>query len=421
MRDACFIRLFGKLCVLLLALGVFGVAELHQTAYAEFVDRRAQAVLVVYNSNALDAEEIARYYQTKRAIPESALCSVTLPAGLYASKDELLGARKTILEDCICKLIPQNVRPVPCGDSTIDEIARLSPISHLALIRGIPARLTGTGWPSDLHEPSLDYYLAHLIYKPVENIFFDQSTGSLEDPQYPEYGKSFTIAYSPVQPNRDRMAVYGRIEALTKESTFALIDRTLNAENAGFSGNILWASYSTPDTELRDYLWDLLGDDEENCSSYIQNSTEWPHLSCRLGESTSGKVPGEGGSTPRAINTGLYLGANPYGNNQAGFNGQFSVMKHWHKKAYDCIELCKDFTDPLEVAQCRQNSTDTFRELNTDCVGGASGLLGHQVRSHPVQYYGVFPPGWGNYSWRCHRKGASTTNKRSRSFQRKRF
>jgi hypothetical protein len=46
----------------------------------------------------------------------------------------------------------------------VDDIALVSPITHVAFIRGIPARLTGTTWPTDNEEPSFDVYLMYLLY-----------------------------------------------------------------------------------------------------------------------------------------------------------------------------------------------------------------------------------------------------------------
>jgi hypothetical protein len=116
--------------------------------------RPVETALVVYNANANpDASTIANYYATKRGIPPAQLCSVELPPGQYGSAEHLLGARRTILEDCICALIPEETRPVPCDTSNVGAVRAESKISHLVLVKGIPPRLYGTGWPSDSEEP----------------------------------------------------------------------------------------------------------------------------------------------------------------------------------------------------------------------------------------------------------------------------
>ena len=90
--------------------------ELFDPADSEFAAGDLNpGALIVYNVNADGAEEIAEYYQLAREMDASRLCPVEMPNGFYASMDELRGARKQILEGCICDLIPVAQRPPSCG------------------------------------------------------------------------------------------------------------------------------------------------------------------------------------------------------------------------------------------------------------------------------------------------------------------
>ena len=79
--------------------------------------------IVVYNLNARDidangindAKEIAEYYVAARGLDPSALCGVQLPTGDYATPDELLEARRTIVEDCICSVVSPRGRRRSAG------------------------------------------------------------------------------------------------------------------------------------------------------------------------------------------------------------------------------------------------------------------------------------------------------------------
>lgn len=364
-------------------------------------DPRLNSVLIVYNRNAADSEDIARYYAAARGINTNRLCGVYMPPGHYASKDQLLGARRTIVEQCICPLIPTAQRPAPCDITKVDQLSTVSPITHLAIIRGVPGRFNGTTWSTDYQDPSIDIYLSHLLYKPASQVIDTPSgyTSTLTGYNGWSATSPMMIQREPIGAAQHKQVAFGRIDGLSKNSTLSLIERTLDAEESGVKGNVLWnlndgQAAVQDDDPLGNFLRDLSGSQQPLCKSYLPAATPWPYAQCRAGGQANGRVPGEGNTIPRAINAGLYLGQNPFPNGQNGFNGSFTTMKHWHKSAYDCTELCSALPTSTEISHCRANSTDYYKELNTSCVGVAPGFVGHQVRSFPVQDYGVYPPGW---------------------------
>jgi len=224
----------------------------------------AAGALVVWNVNAPEAQTIADYYRSARGIDAGHSCPVEMPTGLYASKDQLLSLRRQIVEGCICPLVAAEVPPGACTVGS-DALAEASPVDHLVLIKGLPARLYGTGWSGgnngDQHEPSLDYYLSYLLYR-AEDIFAGTQPpppATYHDGQAMEY-PNYRVDLSP---DIDRFVAWGRVEAITTERTLDLIDRTLAAERFGISGNIL-----TNDLDLSSAARDPTGSYAPACRDY---------------------------------------------------------------------------------------------------------------------------------------------------------
>ncbi len=374
--------------------------------------------LVVYNVNHPDAAAIAQHYAVRRGLEASQLCPIEVPVGQFGSKDHLLAARDAILEQCVCSLIPPAVRPDPCDISNVAAVRTQSKVTHLVLIRGIPPRLYGTGWPSDFEELSFDFYLSYLVYR-NEDIFAPGTSGVT-------YSTYFTMELSeqatdlmilsapPLDPALHKDVAYGRIEAMDLERTLDLIDRTLEAENYGVTGNFL----DEKDVDGFEFLADLTASHAPECTSYITHEpslfdspeSSWPPVACRAGTTTvTAKGPDPGSTSddpvsrilpgsfistvPRAVDVGLLLGSTPWPNDQTGFNS-FDTLVNWRKTPAPCVPLCADLPSQVERDACVAQSTDWFQELNSACVGVARGFIGHQIRSYPVQYYGFFPAGW---------------------------
>ncbi len=384
----------------------------------------AARTLVIYNENAADARQIAEYYALRRGIDPSHICPITVAPGHYAAAWELEWAAARIRAH-ICERILE-IPPGFCGVLSNVALAERSPITHLVIIKGIPARLYGTPWGSDQKEPSFDYYLAYSIYndgvldvvdgKVLHGLFDGTETDGV-DYQPVDSIRSYI---RQLDPARDRMVAYGRIEAITTARTLDLIDRTIQAERAGPSGKFL-VQEEHDRTEIFDFLADISSTHDPinrpaHChpSAYIlTDGLDWPHNECRAGTTFEGIIPGEpvdpdtgrNQSIPYAVNAGIYVGQ---GLPQIGgpahdaFSG-FANMINWRRvhpdeQASPCTPLCADLPTQAERTACRAASTDFFGEINTDCVGVAPGMLGWQLRSWPVQYYGFTPHGWTSES-----------------------
>ena len=376
----------------------------------------APPTIVVYNENypdldgngVNDALQIAEHYVSSRGLDASALCGVRLPTGNYATPAELLGARATIVEQCICSFVSPEVQQSSGCDianaGALESIRDGSPITHMVLIKGIPIRLFAVNWPdqgeSDTQGPSFGFYLSYLAYHSGD-IFTDFDL--IENLSYPSESDS-TLGYvPPIDPAQHRMLAHGYVEAMTTQRTIALIDRTLAAERAGVQGNILLED-TTP------FFFDLTSTHDSACVDYLSHepfkfgspANSWPWQFCRVGTtastspgSNSASIPGATGSTiPFAINAGLLEGRAQGGlNGFSAFDG-FHNMVNWHTQDEGCVELCRSLPTRQERDDCRTSSTDFFKGLDTDCVGVAPGFMAHQVSSFGVQYYGFTPPGW---------------------------
>ncbi len=370
-------------------------------------DERADAALVVYNANDPEAYDIAVYYAAARGIADERLCAVTMPRGFHASAQEVLGARTTIVNDCFCAVLGPNA-PSPCDVSNLEAVVAALPITHLAMIRGLPARMTATGWPTDNEDPSVDFYLSYLLANDAD-IFAEDTKGNLTL-NYPYVNN--VIAMSPaLAPKEHGYFAITRVQAITAERTLDLIDRTLASEAKGLQGNIVSETTSEKKGNVPgQYLTSTFSSD---CLDYLSHEpfafdspeSSWPYDTCRWGSTGSTAegsakklMPGMVGTTiPRPINVGFFIGKEPFSepkdNNHSAFY-DYNNMLRWRHTDAECLPECDDFETAEQQAACQESSTDYFQVINTDCVGVAPGFMGQQLRSYPVGYYGFIPQGW---------------------------
>jgi hypothetical protein len=379
--------------------------DISPSDYAQ--DERADATLVVYNANDPEAHDIAVYYAAARGIADDQLCPITMPRGHHATPADVLGARTSIINECFCALLGPET-PTPCDVSNLEAIIAGLPITHLVMIRGLPGRMTGTGWPTDSEDPSVDFYLSYLLANDAD-IFAEDTKGSIYL-QYPylSMGKVMAPALDPKEHGYFAIA---RIQAMTSNRTMDLIDRTLDSEAKGLQGNIVSETTSTDVSDVPgQYLTSTFSGD---CLDYLTHEpfafdtpeSSWPYETCRWGSTGSTAegsakqlMPGMVGTTiPQAINVGFFVGKEPFSepkdNNHSAFF-DYNNMLRWRVSDADCLPECDDFESEAEQVACEDASTDWFQSINTDCVGVAPGFMGQQLRSYPVGYYGFIPQGW---------------------------
>ncbi len=320
--------------------------------------------IIVYNKNVLGSQEIADYYADKRNIDTQRVCGVELPPGLYASTTELDSAFASIQSNCLCPLMSAETRPAPCGPEQIELIEAEGIADHFVFVRGIPARIFME--PTTIEDPAMGWYF--------RDNFFNRPDGTK--------GRSHLY--------------YGNFEAVTPERTKNLLDRTLDAEKTGVEGTLLSSGTKNGNSTFMDIVNGL---ESADCMEiYNSDIAAWDASKCSFAANAPGEIPA-GRMHPSGIvdNVGFYAGGNPWPNGQQPFNGSWKDMLSWRKNADSCLEICDEFVDPLLISGCKERSTDYFKVINTDCVGGSPSLIGFQLRSWPNTYYGFMPHGWMNF------------------------
>jgi hypothetical protein len=174
----------------------------------------------------------------------------------------------------------------------------------------------------------------------------------------------------------------------------------MKAEQTGFEGA------GVADNYLTNASYNLLNafaeGDTPAClgNLNISSGAKMDTSQCQFGYNSTGTFPHGGQfSSGKVIDMGFYDGTNPWPNNQIPFNGNFNSALSWRKSSNECTTRCADFASPTDQAFCRSESTDYFKEINTACVGGSASLMGFQLRSWPVTFYGFLPNGWDYYGW----------------------
>ncbi|MEM9860325.1 MAG: hypothetical protein AAF938_01815 [Myxococcota bacterium] len=371
-----------------------------------FEDRRAEQTLVVYNANVPDSAQLAAYYADARGIDESQLCGVHLRPGPIAGLDETLAASRELINDCLCPRT--TVRS--CSPTNVDALEQAN-IMHLAFMYGMPSNiwdvpLPGTDANTFWRNPSFGYVFTRAIYVADNSRFFET-----EGDVYRRGEVANTSAYTP-RPfvPEDRHFGWSYLQATTVASTQRLIDRTLEAERRGFSGNLFASKASDPDIHVSAYR-DFVDGHSAECLDYLRQpsfdegapANTWTPERCRFGTTDTtnamasppvqGAVPGEVASTvPQAVRAGAFFGGETDDNGQNAFDG-FENLLNWRVTGEACEPLCANLP-ASQQADCRMRSQDIFQELNSACVGVEPGFFAWQERSYTAKYNGFFPEGW---------------------------
>ena len=152
------------------------------------------------------------------------------------------------------------------------------------------------------------------------------------------------------------------------------------------------------------YALGLWGEDRPECADYLNVSGRLAEgkapAHCRVqfnddsdpaAQTTQGiAYPAPGNAASRQPNPVDALGYQGWLDGQQTV-GSFAALLNWRKDEQCTVTLCADAVDP---AACRAASTDSLRELNTDCVGVADGFMGYNHSSYPLSYLTVWPTGW---------------------------
>lgn len=377
-------------------------------------------VLILVNDNSVDSPQVGAHYAQQRGIDPANIVHLRVRDGNYLSWTEFRRMRDQIIRFMqLNTLDDPGQTPVTCTDgdgpyycqASMDQLRQHTRIRYIVTTRGIPARTTVDGSTLSYGGPtSVDNYLKYWLinYYPQDVVLSSAArAAAFAD------GRGMRA----VDPQQDAELIVGRIDGIDLAAAKALVDRALEAERNGWygklygskygqlSGRATWRDYSTPSadsvygtyTTAWRYQLGLMGESRPECIDYLgfpynQATGKAPqHCLARLSD---GNDPAQGVSTsraPLADDALAYLGSL---DGQTTGAGNFSNLLNWRRDALCSATLCENTVDP---AACRAASTDTFREINTQCVGVGDGFIGYNYQSYPVAVMAVWPTGWQTY------------------------
>jgi len=381
-------------------------------------------VLVIVNDNSIDSPQLGAYYAEQRDIDPANIVHVRVPDSYFINWDDFRRLRDQLIHFMQANTLDDPaLTPVVCTDgeppyycqAAMEQLRTHSRIRYLVTMRGVPTRMTLDG--STLLSPgvptSVDNYLKYWLI----NYFTDDVPFRFTEREV-AFGDGRGMR--PVKPAVDRELIVGRIDGLDLAAARALVDRAVAVERQGIYGTwygstkfFLWrdantgaAIYPRSDSTLLGwrYALGLWGEDRPECMDYLNVSGRLAEGKapghCRVqfnddsdpATQTSERVsyPAPGNAVSRQPSPVDALGYQGWLDGQQAV-GSFAGLLNWRKDEQCTVTLCADAADP---AACRAASTDSLRELNTDCVGVADGFMGYNHQSYPVSYLAIWPTGW---------------------------
>lgn len=383
-------------------------------------------VLVIVNDNSIDSPLVGAHYAQQRGIDPANIVHVWTPDSYFIGWAEFRRLRDQLIHFMQANTLDDPaLTPVVCTDgeppfycpASMDQLRTHTRIRYLVTTRGVPTRMLvdGSTLPAPDAPTSVDNYLKYWLLN-----YFSGDVRLEFNQREVAFGNGRGLR--EVIPSQDRELIIGRIDGLNRAAALAQVDRTLQAEADGWYGTLYgstefnrWADHSTstrrsiyPASGLSvgalssgwRYQLGLFDEARPECVEYLdqpgalQAGKAPSHCRVQLNEDsepilgTRYRAPGNAASRqPLAVDALLYQG---WLDGQASV-GSFPALLNWRKDAQCTVTLCSETADP---AACRLNSTDVFREINTDCVGVAAGFMGYNHQSYPVSYLAVWPTGW---------------------------
>jgi hypothetical protein len=160
----------------------------------------------------------------------------------------------------------------------MDHLRQYTKIRYLVTTRGVPTRTTidGSTLPYN-SSTSVDNYLAYwLVRYFTEDVRFDFMEREIAFKD----GRGMRI----VDPDYDGELIVGRLDGINRDSTLALIDRTIEAENNGVYGKNYGSKYGVllSRAQWYDYSANRL---VYGTSAYGEDADSWRYQLGMFGES----------------------------------------------------------------------------------------------------------------------------------------
>ncbi len=371
-------------------LSMFGNSALACTSYRN-------DVWVLVNQNSEDSKEIGRYYAEKRCI----------------NQDHI----------------------IPIFVQVTNEISTLQYDSiRLQVAIFLQNRIWLEKYPEYDYDPAAQMlmygYTAYLNYLKLntDNNYF------VTTKDLPYRAGSYEPASVDALLAKEFNVAVGRLDGLTKDAAKNLVDRAIKAEQEGVAGKFhveptadtnvfptlnyvpietnLPYDQTSATPELR-YVLGLANESRAECAGnnssvpfYLLTPNTKPPIGCTVKFIDGKKIGLTKARNNLADSALMYFGfldgqqmywpeydsaAPPIEDNP----NTFVNVLNWKRDANSAAcGLCKDSTNP---ELCRQQSTDIYKELDTQCVGVANGFMGYNHQSYPVSFMASWPTGWGYY------------------------
>ena len=374
-------------------------------------------IVVVVNRNSTSSCAVAEHYAEARGLGRNNLVEVSVPADYFIDWNTFRSLRDQIVAFLGANTLGAGAAPVDActdGDSVwycqaaIDRIRAETRIRYIVTTRGVPTRTTvdnsNVGYTSTT---SVDNYLRHWLVH-----YFAEDEPFRFTQRETDFGDGRGMRH--VDPASDHELIVGRLDGLTTAATLALIDRTIDAENAGIYGVLFGSQYKSTGTDGNFNRYDgdepvpiygdettgwrlnlgLWGERRTECLEYLDYTYASPlaetpeHCTVQL---TDGQDPGPSdpaGRQPRVVDALVYLGSK---DNSSAATGNWADLLEWLREPGCTVRMCEDSPDP---DACRAASIDPYGELNTLCVGVADGFVGFNMQSYVASYMTAWPTGW---------------------------
>ncbi|MDQ6707497.1 MAG: TIGR03790 family protein, partial [Acidobacteriota bacterium] len=179
-----------------------------------------QRVLVVYNTTVADSIAVANYYVTKRAIPSANVCAISPPATTYVSSADFDNTVKTPIKACLNAVGASNILYIVFSYQT--------PYGRIGN--------DGNGYSLDQSISDIwDQYNPMILYPYPDNphpyYAGAQSQGNVYQP-------FVSLADYRSQPGAMLLYSVWRLDAATPAIARGLVDKAMQAESSGLTGQI---------------------------------------------------------------------------------------------------------------------------------------------------------------------------------------
>jgi uncharacterized protein (TIGR03790 family) len=203
-----------------------------------------ERVLVVYNADAAESKQVAAYYMSKRAIPASNLCKISVSSTDQIKKAEYEANAKEPIQKCL------------------EQIGR-DKILYIVFSYKTP-------WLLEFPAPQETYALDQFIADPWDEYVPERPANQAEMQPYFGRAQSEGNVYEPFvsladyrqQPNAKRIYSVWRLDAASGAVAKGLVDKALYAEAHGLEGNGCFDRRTDPTTSVPDWAygagdWDI--------------------------------------------------------------------------------------------------------------------------------------------------------------------